>query len=121
MLAKYPPASFGSFLAKVLTHPALNILDKNVNAKREKDRSEILLLLLLFDEMLIINLLLLPVSKIIICGVDAFKFDAYLSSAELVEFAKNARAAHTPRDYAQLTRANVFTTESILDKLNQLN
>lgn len=30
VLAKYPPASFGSFLAKVLTHPALNVLDKNV-------------------------------------------------------------------------------------------
>lgn len=87
VLAKYPPASFGSFLAKVLTHPALNVLDKNI----------------------------------LICGIDAFKFEAYLSSTELVEFSKNARSAHTPRDFAALTRANVFTTESILDKLNKLN
>lgn len=56
----------------------------------------------------------------LICGIDAFKFNAYLSSKELIEFSQNVRAAHPPKDLAALTRANVFTTDNILKKLAKI-
>ncbi|EAR90896.2 hypothetical protein TTHERM_00145010 (macronuclear) [Tetrahymena thermophila SB210] len=86
VLSKYPPSAFGSFLSKLLLHPKLHIIDKNI----------------------------------LICGIDAFKFNAYLSSKELIDFSRNVRAAHTPQDLAALTRANVFASENILQKISKL-
>ncbi|KAL4459908.1 hypothetical protein ABPG74_003434 [Tetrahymena malaccensis] len=86
VLSKYPPSAFGSFLSKLLLHPNLHIIDKNI----------------------------------LICGIDAFKFNAYLSSKELIDFSRNVRAVHTPKDLAALTRANVFASENILQKISKL-